>query len=344
MLYSQTIMYKEILQQPTVCKKLLKLNHQVLSLVAERVKSGNIEQIVTGARGSSANACTYFAYLAEIFTRYPVKILAPSVLTSYDGAMKLSKSLVIGVSQSGKAEDVLYCLERAKKDGSITLAITNDENSPIAKTAEYHIFLDVGKEESVAATKTVSASMYVLMLLVLYISGDPLLTNSHQIVINGIKKVLDNTPNIVEFAKTLVDTKDIFVLARGLNQPIALETALKLAETTYTKAMAYSVSDFWHGPYAMIDQYATVLVYAPLGQSQSDVLKMVDRCKSSGAKVIVIATQDIADCDITIPDGTDIETPFYNLVTAQILACALSTQRGLNPDKPRGLNKVTITK
>jgi len=344
MLYSETIMYKEIVQQPSVFKKLLATNHDILTSIASKTKASDIVQIVTGARGSSANACGYFAYLAEIFTKYPVKVLMPSVLTVYDGAMKLSKSLVIGVSQSGKAADVLHCIECAKRDGSITVGITNDVDSPIAKAAEYHIFLDAGKEESVAATKTVSAEMYALLLLVLYISGDPLLINAPETIATGVKKVIDNASNIATYANTLKDTKDIFVLARGLNQPIAMETALKFAETTYTKAMAYSVSDFWHGPYAMIDESATVLAYAPSGQSQKDVLEMVDRCKASKANVALVATKDVADSSITIPTGTDIETPFYNLVTAQILACALSASRGLNPDTPRGLHKVTITK
>ncbi|MCL2598290.1 MAG: SIS domain-containing protein [Firmicutes bacterium] len=343
MKYQDTIMFREIGEQPTVLEGLVKTNHEVLAKIAERVKKGEIDNISIGARGSSLHASMYFAHLVEIFTTLPVKFLSPSVFTSYGGKLEIKRSLVIGVSQSGKAADVLECLRHAKKDGSITVAVTNHLDSPLAKEADYHLYLNAQKEVSVAATKTVTAQMYVLLLLAQSLCADPLLINAPQMIVSGIQSVLKNAGNIADYAKKFVDTKDMFVLARGLNKSVALESGLKLSETTYIKALAYSVSDFWHGPYAMIDKNATVIAYAPKGQSQKDVLEMVQKCKGDGAKVTVIGTKDCTP-DIVIPEGTDIETPFYNLVTMQILACALSTHKGISVDTPRGLNKVTITK
>lgn len=357
MLYTDTIMYKEIVEQPKVLSRLLQNNDGLLSKIVESVREKKITQIVVGARGSSANAGTYFAYLAEIFTHYPIKMLSPSVITNYNGAIALDKSLVIGISQSGRAEDILCCLQKAKQDGSITLAITNDESSPIANEADFHLYLNAGKEESVAATKTVTSQMYLLLLLVLYLSNDPLLINAPEHIVNGVEQTISNSQVIAQYAQNFVNTQDIFVLARGLNFAVAKETALKLAETSYIKANAFSVAEFKHGPYAMIDPNATVLVLAPIGQTQSEVLQMAQKCKQDGAKVTIISNKNKeqneqqndtyspqVEYNLLIPNGTDIETPFYNLVTAQLLANAISTAKELNPDKPRGLKKVTITK
>lgn len=353
MSFTQSILYTEILQQGTVLEGLIKSSEGTISKIVDNLNAKDIKQIVVVARGSSGYACDYFAYLTEIFTKYSVKVVSPSTITVYDGKIALDNSLVIGVSQSGMAQDVLACLERAKQNGSITVAITNNLVSPIAKLVDHHLYCDVGPELSVAATKSYTASIYLLMLLVKAISKDPAFDDAPKNIVKGIKQVLKDAREISAYAiEHFKDTKDLFVITRGINFAIAKETALKFNETCYIKAFAYSAAEFQHGPYAMVDNNATIIAYASSGKNQNDTLKIATRAKLDGAKVTLISdtksiqiseTETITP-DIIIPKGTEIETPFYNIVVAQILANATADNRGIEVDRPRGLKKVTITK
>ena len=249
MSYTETLLFKEILEQGTILKDLQKDSEAAMLQIADKLKNKEIKQIVVVARGSSGYACDYFAYLAEICTKYSVKVVQPSVVTVYDGLIALDNSLVVGVSQSGMAQDVLCCLERAKLNNSIVVSVTNSLDSPIAKVADVHLYCNAGLEKSVAATKSFSSSMFLLMLLVRQLSDSPLLKSAPDNIVRGVNQTLQNQQAISQYAmQNFVDTKDAFVLARGLNFAIAKETALKFSETSYIKALAFSVAEFQHGP------------------------------------------------------------------------------------------------
>ena len=171
-----TNMELEIMSQPAAVRHAAEVNAGVIAGFAEAIKARGVKQIVVAARGSSDNACNYFKYLCEIYAGIPVSSAAPSVITLYDGALDLSQTAVIGVSQSGAAADVIAVVERARSQGGITAAITNNKDSALAKAAEYSVFMDVGEEKSVAATKTFTAQMYMLAKIADALSGGKIRT------------------------------------------------------------------------------------------------------------------------------------------------------------------------
>jgi len=341
--YTETKMFKEIFEQPTILESLRAKLTPELDKIKSAYKKLKPNSIITASRGSSSNACQYFKYCAEVYLGLPVSPIYPSVYTMYNGSLKLDKKLCIGVSQSGKAADAIKVLEEGKKHKSITVAVTNNPDSPMAKMADYHLFLDTGLEESVAATKTFTAQMYALMLLVESLSGKKIETSS---IAAGVKKVLASEKSASAIADKLVSLKDAFVIGRGFNFPSSLECALKMQETTYTKAKAFAASDFHHGPFAMTDSNTTMFLLMPKGSSLKDLKELKEKAELAGAKTIVFSDDSSIKgtiASLVIPSGTDAETAFYTVVAVQLLVNALSIKKGINPDQPRGLNKITIT-
>lgn len=345
---NNTIMIREIAEQPEGLKKCADYNKNVIAEIAKKVKDNNIRHIHLAARGSSDNACNYFKYLSEIYTGIPASFAAPSVVTLYNGKLDLNGTLVIGVSQSGKAADVLAILERAKATGAVTVSITNSPDSPMATAADYHIFLNVGEEKSVAATKTFTAQMYALALLAAAIGEDKKLSAALESVPAKISEVIALQDKIAAAAKRYTDAVDCYVLSRGISYAAAQETALKIQETTYVKARAYAISDFHHGPFAVVDEKSRLVIIAPNDQSAKDSIEMIEKAKATGADITVFTDSEkiaaLADAPILLPSIDESVTPFVYVTCAQIFACNLSLFRGLTPDSPRGLKKVTITK
>ncbi|MCL2062152.1 MAG: SIS domain-containing protein [Firmicutes bacterium] len=346
--YTQTQMYREMCEQPDILAGMRARLSKQLAQIAAAVKKENPQYAVTAARGSSNNACTYFKYLCETHVGLPCASAAPSVYTVYDGALKIRNALVIGVSQSGKAADAIAVLEKAAAAGSITVAVTNDPDSPMAKCARFHIYLQTGPEISVAATKTFTAQMYALLLLAEALCGSKALQSAAEKIPAGAAQTLLLAEIVAKAAKQFTDLDSAVVLGRGTNYSAALECALKMQETTYIQTKAYASSDFYHGPFAILDEKSTVLLLAPRGECYQSMCDALQACQKAGAQTVVFTDADIADikgtrATLKVPSGTDIETPFYNVLTAQMFANALSAAKGLNPDAPRGLNKVTVT-
>lgn len=343
-----TMMEAEIGQQPEALKKCYETNIGLIKEIAKVARERRINHIMMAARGSSDNASNYFKYLCEIYVGIPVSFAAPSVLTLYEGKLNLYGTMVVGVSQSGKAADVIAILDCAKRQGGVTVAVTNNTSSPMASAADYHIYLNVGEEKSVAATKTYTAQMYVLGQLAAEIADSDELRKALADVPALIKKVIDLKDSIGESSKRYQSATDCYVLARGINYAAAQETGLKIQETTYIKARAYAISDFHHGPFAVVDENTKVLILAPADRTAADSLEMIEKVKATGADVTVFtdnkALADKADSTVLLPACPECVNPFVYVACAQLFACNLSVTRGINPDAPRGLKKVTITK
>lgn len=341
-----TLMEQEILSQPQAVRHAGEANAKVIADFAAAVKARGIKQIMVAARGSSDNACNYFKYLCEIYAGIPVSMAAPSVLTLYDGALDLSQTAVIGVSQSGAAADVISIVERANALGGVTAAVTNNNTSPLHKAAQFAVFMDVGEEKSVAATKTYTSQMYVLARIADALSG-------------GKVPALDAVPELIDAtikmsaaaaekaALRLKDMHDCYVLARGILYAAAQESALKIKETTYTNAHAYAISDFYHGPFAVVDDNTHIVLLAACGRAAKDNADMLARLSAAGADITLLSSDEAISGDaarVEIPCSEEAIAPFAFVTAAQLLALKLSLARGLNPDAPRGLKKVTITK
>ncbi|MBO4962922.1 MAG: SIS domain-containing protein, partial [Clostridia bacterium] len=258
-----------------------------------------------------------------------------------------------------KAEDVISVVKRANAQGGITLAITNDENSPLAKEAQFHLCCFAEEEKSVAATKTFNAQLFIAIWLAYRLANKPLTD-----LVNFIKEYPKYFVEADKLTDTYVDKylnlDNGFILGRGFCYPLALEATLKLQETGYTQIKGYASSVFYHGPMAMVNKDTPIIIYASendMGDGLSstrleDEQKSIDKMLSLGAKVLIVTDNktiqeqyktkaDVAFMSKSINDAFSV---FNFALFAQMLACKASCKKGLNPDNPRALNKVTITK
>lgn len=342
-----TLMWKEINEQPEVLKRCFEYNYDTSLKIAEAVKANHVKYATVAARGTSDHAGIYGKYLLETYAGLPVGLAAPSVTSMYEGAIDFSAGLVIGISQSGEAKDVLAVLKAAKKSGAVTVGITNFVDSPVAKEADFHLWCHAGLEKSVAATKTFTSQMMALALMTAAISGKKELFEQLKKVPELVQATLEDHEEIDRFVKKYTFAQEFFVLARGFNYPIALEQGLKIQETTYIRAKSYAVSDFYHGPFAMLTSSIPVLFFAAQDAVLEDVNVMLDKLTAKNLEVVVVSndteTLKKGTEAFRIPECDPVVSPFLCAAFAQMFACKLSLSKGLNPDKPRDLNKVTIT-
>lgn len=357
MQYKDTLMWQELNLAPQVLETLAQKNKAVLEKIAAEIAKKRPANIYTAARGTSDHAMIFFKYLVESTSGIPVASGAPSVVTMYGAKLKLEKSLVVACSQSGKAADVMEIVKNANECGAITVAITNDEESPLAKLAQYHLCCFAGEEKSVAATKTFCSQLYLAQLLADLLAGskDKALPALGKQLAEDAKKIDAATDSMVD---AFVHTDECFILSRGVSSAIAFECGLKLQETCYIRARAYHSSDFYHGPMAMVGEGTKVILFASKngltaaseGVHREDYLKCADKMIELGADLYVV-TDDAASFAgkkahiVEIPGGENEALTMYRFaLTAQMLACKVSCGKGRNPDSPRALKKVTVTK
>ena len=361
MKHTETLMWKEINETPKIFSEIQSVNADVMKSLVNEIKSGNARNFVAAARGTSDHALIYFKYVLEVNSEYTVGLSAPSVVTLYKGKINYANSIVIGCSQSGKAADVLEIIRKGNEQGAITIAVTNDLESPMAKEAKFHLYCSAGVENSVAATKTFSSELFLLLWLSAELSDNKeqllYLRNLH----TEIQKVLPQIDaQTTKFTDKFKDMQGGFVLSRGLTYPIALEASLKLQETCYIQMKGYAGSDFYHGPMAMVNESTPVMIYCAENNSgcaetknliRADQIKVIEKMLSLGAPVLLI-TNDVllagkfnkcndALLSFSVPEEVCM---FAFALFAQMLACKMSCAIGNNPDSPRALNKVTITK
>ncbi len=338
-------MYREIFEQPAVLRTCMEKNAAAIGAIA--AAGGQIRNIVIAARGSSDHAGTYGKYLLEILTGVPVSLAACSVVTAYKTEMDYSGSLVIGLSQSGAAEDVAQVLERARACGALTVAVTNFPHTRVARAAAHHLCLHAGEEKSVAATKTVTAQMLLLYLLACALAGRADLAAHAAAVPDRMRDTLARYEEIKNAADCFQFTDHCFILSRGVFYPMALEAALKLQETNYMNARALSTADFFHGPLAMVQQNTPVVFYAPTDACRPSALELGERLKELGAHVLLFDTDGsaahIARKTVVLPSIAPALQPILYTAAAQMFACALTELKNLNPDQPRNIRKVTVT-
>lgn len=344
-----TQMWNEIWEQPLALERCIERNRAMIAEIAGIIREKKIDRVVLAARGTSDHAAVYGKYVLEMLTGVPVSLASSSVFTIYKKSLDLKDALVIGISQSGRAADVQEVLKGAGEAGAITIGITNYPDSPIATAAKYHLNCEAGVERSVAATKTFTTQLMLLANLAAEWAGDRALLQELATVPERMPAVFEVAGEIEAKVARYRFMQECFVLARGINYAVSLEAALKIQETTYVRAKAFATSDFQHGPIAMIDQEIPVFVYAPEGPSLPDMLEMLYRLKESGIETVVISNNADAlargTCGFAIPPtDNDMISPFFNVTVAQMFACQLALVKGLNPDSPRGLHKVTITR
>jgi glutamine---fructose-6-phosphate transaminase (isomerizing) len=337
----------EIGEQPAVIRRLLTDQAETIRHLAASIGDRQPRALVLVARGSSDNAAVYGRYLFEICNRRLTALAAPSSLTLYNSGPRLGDTVVIGVSQSGQGEDVVAYVQAAREQGATTVAIVNDEQSPLARSAEWVLGCLAGPELSVPATKTVTAQMTLLAMLSAALEGRG---PDH---LAGLPAALGQALGLrsaaAALAQRLVHTSAGSVIGRGFAFPPALEIALKLKETSYTRAEPFSAADFVHGPLALVERGYAAVVLDCGGRSSEAAATTVDQVQQRGGQTVRLragrVSPDAGPPSLSLPAEIDEPlAPIVVLVLGQLLAVELAAARGLDPARPRGLRKVTSTR
>lgn len=340
-------MYREIRQAPAVLQRLWDQGRPELEALARRWWYQPPHLVVFVARGSSDNAALYGRYLCEAHLRVPASLAAPSVVTLYRARPTLRGAWVVALSQSGRSPDVVAFLRAARAGGAFTVAVTNADDSPLAQTAHEVVALRAGGERSVAATKTYVAELYALSLFVAEVGRRKDFLAAHEELPGRVQEALHYVePAVVDLAGRWEHVHACVVTGRGYNYATAREAALKLKEAAYVAAEALSSADFLHGPVALVGPDFPVLVVAAPGRARDHLRDVLRKLRRRRADVAVVSSDarllNLAQVGVRAPDGVPEElTPHVYAVAAHLLSYHLGVRRGVDPDRPRGLRKVT---
>jgi glucosamine--fructose-6-phosphate aminotransferase (isomerizing) len=340
-------MLEEIAEQPAALERTIASEREKIARLARSLADRDIDLIVLVARGSSDNAALFGRYLLEITTGIPVSLSAPSVHTIYQAKLNLKHALVIGVSQSGEGEDINRVLENARDCGAFTIGITNEPASSMVRLVDETLLMHGGREQSVAATKTFTGQMMLFYMMAAALGRNGQLIN-YQKIPDFAARALEQKIAIIELVQRYVFMENCVVVGRGLAYANAYEFALKLMETCYVVAERFSAADFLHGPVAMIERHFPVILFAPPGAMLKDTKDLLSRLQELRADTLAI-TADLdaaAMCSRSIIMPREIDeflAPIPYIIPAQLFAALLAEAKGLDPDKPRSLSKVTRT-
>jgi glucosamine--fructose-6-phosphate aminotransferase (isomerizing) len=338
---SGTRMQAEMAEQPERLASLIGRSEEIAAMVAA-LRPDPLAGTSVLARGSSDHAAVSGRYLIEEASGRPAGLAAPSLLTLYRAHVDYSGYLGIAVSQSGHTPEIVTALERMQTAGAAGLAITNDGVSPLARAAHATLTLEAGEERAVPATKTVTATLLGFALVAAALGETPFTRDELARVPQWVAAVLDDAAAAERVAAGLIGATRLITVGRGLLLGAALEAALKLKETTMIAAEGFSGADLRHGPIAIIDRGLPVLAFVADGPAHDDIVELVDDLRGRGAHVYVASADDGAD--LPLPAGVpEALVPILAVVRAQQVALSLARARGLDPDAPSGLSKVTST-
>lgn len=341
-----SLMLSEIEQQPAAIERTIKREARKIESFSARLKNNRPRLIVLVARGSSDNAALFGRYMLELTTGIPVSLAAPAIHTLYKAKLDLRDALVIGVSQSGEGVDINLTLENARQCGATTLAITNEAESSMAKMADETFLIHAGRERSVAATKT-----YTGQLLIFHLLARALGDGKKVLEIERLPELAAESLKLKSDVAAMVERyafmEQCVVVGRGLNYANAYEFAIKLMETCYVVAERFSGADFLHGPIAMIDPGFPVFIFAPSGPTLTGTKELLAKLKIIGAETLAISGEasvlKMASRGIKMPQIPELLSPIPYIIPAQLFAAFLAEAKGLTPDQPRSLSKVTKT-
>ena len=340
---------REIAEQPEVLAMLLDAERSHAEGIAATLRSKDIALVVIAARGTSDNAARYAQYLFGALNRLPVALATPSLFTLYGAAPDLRRALVIGVSQSGESPDILAVVEEGRRQGAPTLAITNVPDSPLASAAEHVLPLHAGVERSVAATKTYTAQLLAIAMLGAAFAGDDALWAELDRAPRAVEAAMALDAEIAQRAERYRYADRLVTGGRGYCYGTAFELALKLKETCYLLAEPYSPPDFLHGPVAIVDDGFPALLVGPSGAAYGGMLAFARTVQERGAELVAISDRAellaLARTPLRLPQSVpEWLAPLTTIVPGQLLALHLARAKGLDPDRPRGLTKVTHTR
>lgn len=345
----ESYLYQEIHQQPHSLAELINTERQTIQRLVDTIQSRQIDNVVIAARGSSDNAGRYAQYLLGAMNQLPVALTTPSLFSLYQKPPRFGpKTLVLGISQSGRSPDIVSVLAEARRQGVLTAALTNVPDSNLAQEADHVVQLHAGEERSIAATKTYTAQLVSIALIAAQLSGDRAHLQQVLDLPGQIEQALGLNEQMAQVAERYRYARHCVVIGRGYNYATAYEIALKLKELTYTVAEPYSSADFLHGPLALIEHGFPAFVVAPSGVLSTEMKQFVEQIQAREAEVIAISDDDticqLAHRSLRLPPGVEEWiSPVVAIVPGQLFAMHLAYTRQYDPDHPRGLRKVTQT-
>jgi glutamine---fructose-6-phosphate transaminase (isomerizing) len=341
---SQTFMAAEIAEAGAIVRRQLAGNSALTEKVAADLRALKPAFVATVARGSSDHAALYLKHLIELKLGLACASLGPSIASLYHAPLKLAGAVAIAISQSGRSPDILAMQRSAQDQGALSIVLVNDEGSPLAQEANAVLPLCAGLERSVAATKSMIASLTAGAALTAHWSEDDALLAA----LTKLPSVLDSSsaaPPATEAIETLTEASSLFVIGRGATHAIAAEAALKLKETSAIHAEAFSSAEVLHGPAGIIRPGFPVLAFAPADAARPGFFDTLDRLAAFGAAPLLV---DIAPHQgwptlVALDGGHPLLTPIVALHAFYRVAEATARQRGRDPDQPPHLKKVTET-
>lgn len=335
---AETAMAREIAEIPAGAARLLQKRTEFQN-IAEKIRARRPRVVAVCGRGSSGHVGVYLRYLFETQLRLLVSSAAPSVVTAYRRPPDMSDALFVLISQSGRSPDLVMATQGARSAGALTLAVVNDVTSPAAATADFVLPIEAGPEKAVAATKTVALSMVAIALLAAALTQDTELEKALERLPDRLQKAL--TCDWSSWGNCVGDTRAAFVAARGYGLGTAREIALKVTETLQVPALGFSAAELRHGPRAAIKPETPVLVLRQADECAPTVDDLVKDLLDAGETVFVAGGPTS-----TLPwigDDHPLTDPITMLVPAYRAIEAAARRRGLDPDHPEHLTKVTLT-
>jgi glucosamine--fructose-6-phosphate aminotransferase (isomerizing) len=343
-------MYQEIFEQPDCLRGLFASQRVNVEKIARAIQSHDIRYVFLAARGTSDNAGRYANYLWGAYNGLPVALATPSLFTYYQLPPKLNQALVVGISQSGKSPDIISVLEEGRRQGNLTLAITNAPESPLAELSDFVLDIGAGQELAVAATKSYTSQLMAIAMLSAALAGDRDRWRELERASVWVNDALKLDGIVQQSAQRYRYMQSCVVIGRGYNYATAFEWALKLKELTYVKAEPYSSADFLHGPVAMVSQGFPVMIVLPTGKMFPSMMELVQQLsKDLLAELVIISNSQralsMAKSPFTITsDVPEWISPMVSIIPAQLFSYHLALAKGHDADQPRSISKITKTR
>ncbi|WP_218940053.1 SIS domain-containing protein [Denitrobaculum tricleocarpae] len=338
----ESAMAREIAEAPDAVARLLDRERGHFLQLGERLSALDPPVVVTCARGSSDHAAGFFKYGLEIQLGVPVASVGPSVASIYDAPLRLKGGVLLSISQSGQSPDIVALQASAKRAGALTIAVVNQDDSPLANEADIVVPLHAGPEKSVAATKSFITSTVAVAAMIASWSEDQSLQAALKTLPQSLSEAcaLDWSPALTP----LVSADSLFVLGRGPSYPIALETALKFKETMSLHAEAFSAAEVMHGPLSLVRAGFRIFAFNPPDASHGEVSAVLERLRAAGGKVFMVGQAGGGEgCLPLVTTGHMLTDPLSACLSSYRLIEELARRRGFDPDNPSNLKKVTET-
>jgi glucosamine--fructose-6-phosphate aminotransferase (isomerizing) len=344
----ETTIYREIHEQPQAVSRLLGEEIRTVRQLAEAIRRLGLNHVVVAARGTSDNAGRYAEYLLGAVNRMMVGLATPSLFTIYQQPPRFGQCLVLGISQSGRSPDIVAVLAEARRQGTLTAAITNTADSDLARQADYVINLQAGEERAVAATKTYTCQLAAIALLSASLDDNRAMLDTLQSIPQTVADTLAAHAHMDQVVQRFCYMRQCVVIGRGYNYGTAFELALKLEELTYTLVEPYSSADFLHGPLALIEHGFPAIVVAPSGVPLPEMQGLIRTLRQREAEVVAISDDEptlaLAHTPLRLPQAVpEWVSPITAILPGQLFAMHLAHARRYDPDRPRALHKVTET-